>query len=77
MMLATDFKSVSTGPTSSYYALPSSIYRRFSRQSKLRPAWYEHISPLIFLGHRAQSQAIRVCRFYAENLKCEGVSFGS
>jgi hypothetical protein len=41
----TDFKPVSVVPTSFYYALPSRIYRRFSRQSKLRLAWYEHISP--------------------------------
>jgi hypothetical protein len=37
--------NVSEVLTSFYYALPSSIYRGFSRQSKLRIAWYEHISP--------------------------------
>src|SRR5258708_31683204 len=42
---ATDFKSVSRVLTSFHYALPSSIYRRFSRQSKLRPAWYKHVTP--------------------------------
>jgi len=42
---STDFKSDSAVLTSFYYALPSSIYRRFSRQSKLRPAWYKHLTP--------------------------------
>ncbi len=42
---STDFKPVSAVLTTFYYALPSSIYRRFSRQSKLRLAWYEHVSP--------------------------------
>ena len=31
--------------TSFYDALPSRIYRRFSRQSKLRPAWCWYITP--------------------------------
>ena len=51
--LATDFKPVSRLLTTFYYPLTSSIYRRFSRQSKLRLAWYEDVSallPLIFLG---------------------------
>src|SRR5258707_792556 len=41
----TDFKPVAGVFTTFYYALPSSIYRRFSRQSKLRLAWYQHITP--------------------------------
>jgi hypothetical protein len=41
----TDFKSASGVFTEFYYALPSRIYRRFSRQSKLRPAWYRHVTP--------------------------------
>src|SRR5882724_1697042 len=41
----TDFKPVSRVLTTFYYALPSSIYRRFSRQSKLRLAWYRHVTP--------------------------------
>src|SRR5258705_7404163 len=45
---STDFKSDSWVLTSFCYALPSSIYRRFSRQSKLRLAWYQHVTPLIF-----------------------------
>ncbi len=45
MTLATDFKSASGVLTSCYCALPSRIYRRFSRQSKLRLAWYKHVSP--------------------------------
>src|SRR6266542_6380457 len=44
-LLTTDFKSVARVLTSFYYARPSSIYRCFSRQSKLRLAWYEHVSP--------------------------------
>src|SRR5439155_26026837 len=42
---STDFKPVSRLFTTFYYALPSSIYRRFSRQSKLRLAWYQHVTP--------------------------------
>ena len=45
---STDFKSASGVLTSFYYALPSRIYRRFSRQSKLRLAWYEYVSPSSF-----------------------------
>src|SRR5258705_11501608 len=41
---STDFKPVSRLLTTLYYALPGSIYRRFSRQSKLRLAWY-HVTP--------------------------------
>ena len=44
-LLTTDFKSVSRLPNSSNWTLPSRIYRRLSRQSKLRQAWYEHITP--------------------------------
>ncbi len=42
---STDFKPVSRLLTTLYYALPGSIYRRFSRQSKLRLAWYRHVTP--------------------------------
>jgi hypothetical protein len=42
---STDFKSARGRLTSFYYALPSRLYRRFSRQSRLCPAWYEHVSP--------------------------------
>src|SRR5258708_17455549 len=42
---STDFKSVARVLTSFYCALPSSIYRRFSRQSTLRLAWYRHVTP--------------------------------
>src|SRR5260370_32550346 len=66
------FKSVSGVPTSFYYALPSRIYRRFSRQSKLRLAWYKHVtpsSPPSSSPHLSRSsctkQAIRVRRYYA------------
>ena len=45
LLRTTDFKSASTVLTSFYYALPSSIYQRFSRHSRLRLAWYEHVSP--------------------------------
>src|SRR2546425_10556308 len=41
----TDFKPVSRVLTTLYYALPSRIYRRFSRQSRLRLARYRHITP--------------------------------
>jgi hypothetical protein len=41
----TDFKSASGVLTEFYYALPSRIYRCFSRQSKLHPAWYRHVAP--------------------------------
>src|SRR5258705_12705793 len=51
----TDFKSVSRVLTSLYCAIPSRIYRRFSRQSKLRLAWYEHVSPASS-PHLANSQ---------------------
>src|SRR6266496_4512159 len=43
-LLPTEFKSVARVLTSFYYALPSSIYRRFSRQSKLRLVWYQHVT---------------------------------
>ena len=42
---STDFKPVARVLTTLYYALPSSIYRRFSRQSKLSLAWYRHVTP--------------------------------
>ena len=65
-LFATDFKPVAEVFTSSYYALPNSIYRRFSRQSTLRLAWYEHVSPSSS-SHLSRSsctkQAIRVCRY--------------
>ena len=48
LLRGTNFKSVARVLISFYYALPSSIYRRFSRQSKLRLAWYEHVSPSSF-----------------------------
>ena len=57
----TNFKSVARVLTSFYYALPSSIYRRFSRQSKLRLAWYEHVSPhlpLILENQFAETQGL-------------------
>jgi len=38
-----NFKPVAGAPISFYYALPSSIYRRFSRQSNWRPAWYRKV----------------------------------
>jgi len=47
-LLPTDFKSVSPVLTSFYYALPSSIYRRFSRQSKLTSGLVSTRNPLIF-----------------------------
>jgi len=60
----TDFKSASGLLTSFYYAIPSSIYRRFSRQSRLRPAWYRHMTPS-FSPHLCRSmgtkQGIRAC----------------
>jgi hypothetical protein len=43
----TDFKSGFPVLTSFYYALPSSTYKRFSRQSKFRLAWYEHVTPYL------------------------------
>src|SRR5882724_6079557 len=42
---STDFKPVARLLTAFYYALPNSIYRRFSRQSKLRPTWYRYVTP--------------------------------
>src|SRR6266851_3363951 len=45
---STDFKSDSGVLTSCYYALPSSIYRRFSRQSKLTSRLVSARNPLIF-----------------------------
>src|SRR5260370_8497800 len=45
LLRGTNLKPVARVLTSFYCALPSSIYRRFSRQSKLRLAWYEHVSP--------------------------------
>ena len=61
VLRGTDSKSVAPVLTSFYCALPSSIYRRFSRQSKLRLAWYRHVTPhlpLMFLGHRAPSRPL-------------------
>src|SRR6266496_1950756 len=60
LLRGTNFKNVARLLTSLYYALPSSIYRRFSRQSKLRLAWYRHVPPhlpLMLLGltpHRSR-----------------------
>ncbi len=45
LLRGTNLKPVARVLTSFYCALPSNIYRRFSRQSKLRLAWYEHVSP--------------------------------
>jgi hypothetical protein len=63
----TDFKPVARVLTTLYYALPSSIYRRFSRQSKLRLAWYRHVTPSSsphLSGPSCTKQAIRVCRYF-------------
>jgi len=45
LLLTTDFKSDLGALTSFCYALPSRIYRRLSRQSNLRLAWYRHVTP--------------------------------
>ena len=45
VLRGTDSKSVAPVLTSFYCALPSSIYRRFSGQSTLRLAWYQHVTP--------------------------------
>ena len=50
---ATDSKPVSLVLTQWYYARPSSIYRRLSRQSKLGKTWSRHVSPSSS-PHRAQ-----------------------
>ena len=64
---STDFKSVARVLTSFCYALPSRIYRRFSRQSKLTSGLVQTRNALIFASsfqvivHEA---AIRVCRYF-------------
>src|SRR5258705_3955023 len=62
---STDFKSVSRQLTSLYYAVSSSIYRRFSRQSKLRPAWYQYVIPSSS-GGIAHERSFRVSHYYCK-----------
>ena len=73
----TDFKSAFSVLTKCYYTLPSSIYQRFSRQSKRTSGLVEAHNPLIFPSSfkpscNKKSFGVPVL----ENLK-EVVSFGA
>src|ERR1700720_406189 len=76
LLRGTNFKNVGRLLTSFYYALPSSIYRRFSRQSKLRLAWYRHITPSSLLRRKPlilpSSRHIKAKPGAAELLKIDG-----